>query len=205
MDRILIPLDGSRVGNSAIDYVVGRKFELMDTDIHLINVQPPLNLGKIAQILIPDEIAAMRLAAGWDVLRPAQEALKTNGIRCTGRVLVGRVAEAIVRYAAAYECTSIVMGTKGMKPFKTFIQGSVPTTVVHLTTVPVTLVKHHGRFHASFRMPHRSQLDHSDADPLRDAAHLAQLAPRKSIERPRSRTRGRAAVVVPEPKSVGDQ
>ena len=76
IDKIVIPLDGSPVGNSAVDYIVGRKFELMHAQIHLLNVQPPLNIGKIAQVLAPDEIAAMRLAAGLDVLRPARETLQ---------------------------------------------------------------------------------------------------------------------------------
>jgi len=167
MDKILIPLDGSRVGNVAIDYIVGRKFELMNADINLINVQPPLNVGKAAQVLVPDEIAAMRLAAGWDVLRPAREVLKANGMRCTARVLIGRVAEAIVRYAA-HECTSIVIGTKGLGPFKPFISGSVPTTVVHLSTVPVTLVKHRGGLPTVSSVPRRSELDDSETEPLGD-------------------------------------
>jgi nucleotide-binding universal stress UspA family protein len=168
VDKILIPLDGSRVGNVAIDYIVRRRFELMNADIHLINVQPPLNVGKAAQVLVPDEIAAMRLAAGWDVLRPAREMLKANGMRCTARVLVGKIAEAIVRYAAAHECTSIVMGTKAIRPFKPFIRGSVPTTVVHLSTVPVTLVKHRGGLPAVSPVPRRSKHDHSETEPLGD-------------------------------------
>jgi nucleotide-binding universal stress UspA family protein len=183
MERIVIPLDGSSVGNSAIDYVVGRKSELFNADIHLINVQPLLNIGKAAQVLVADEIAAMRLAAGWNVLRPARQALKTNGLRCTARVLIGRISEAIVRYAAAHECSSIVMGTKATGPFKTFIQGSVPAAVVHLTTVPVTLVKHHGRFATDSNLPHRTEVKHSAAEPLRDITPLGQFTPRISIER----------------------
>ena len=195
IDKIVIPLDGSPVGNSAVDYIVGRKFELMHAQIHLLNVQPPLNIGKIAQVLAPDEIAAMRLAAGLDVLRPARETLQANGMLSTASVVVGRVAEAIVRYAAAHDCTSIVIGTKAMGPLKTFIQGSVPTIVVHRTTVPVTLVKQASGSSMVSTAPYRFEPDHADAE-LHGSVDSCRAADRIDTNRTtRDRAGGRATAV----------
>jgi nucleotide-binding universal stress UspA family protein len=141
MNKILIPLDGSRSAHSAIDYVVSRKMDLQDAEILLVNVQPLATAGKAALVLASDEIEALRREAGQEVLHPARDELTAHGLRCTTHVLVGQPAETIARYAGTQNCTSIVMGTRGMGSFRNFISRSVPTTVVHLSTVPVTLVR----------------------------------------------------------------
>ena len=67
--------------------------------------------------------------------------LQLAGLRYTAESLFGPVAETLVRRADELGCTGIVMGTRGMGAVGNLLLGSVATKVVHLTRLPVTLVK----------------------------------------------------------------
>lgn len=57
------------------------------------------------------------------------------------QVLIGPVAETIARIALEQNCDGIVMGTRGLGAVAGALLGSVASQVVHLSDVPVTLVK----------------------------------------------------------------
>ncbi len=59
----------------------------------------------------------------------------------TSEILVGSVAQAIVKRGEDLGCDGIVMGTRGMGAIGNLAMGSVATKVIHLTKLPVTLVK----------------------------------------------------------------
>ena len=56
-------------------------------------------------------------------------------------VLVGEIAQTIVKHAQSSSCKTIYMGTRGMSAISNLALGSIATKVVHLADVPVTLVK----------------------------------------------------------------
>jgi nucleotide-binding universal stress UspA family protein len=64
-----------------------------------------------------------------------------EGLACVPEVRIGAAAEVIVAYAAEQGCDAIVMGTRGMGAVAGVVMGSVAQKVVHLASVPVTLVK----------------------------------------------------------------
>jgi nucleotide-binding universal stress UspA family protein len=74
-------------------------------------------------------------------LRPAIETAKKAGLTFTSEILIGDVAKSIVSCAEASGCCAIVMGTRGMSAIGNLVMGSVATKVIHLTKLPVTLVK----------------------------------------------------------------
>ena len=47
----------------------------------------------------------------------------------------------ITRKAEELNCDAIIMGTRGMGALGNLVMGSIATKVVHLTRLPVTLVK----------------------------------------------------------------
>jgi nucleotide-binding universal stress UspA family protein len=63
------------------------------------------------------------------------------GLACVTHVRIGAPAEVIAAYAAEKGCDAIVMGTRGMGAVAGLVMGSVAQKVVHLASVPVTLVK----------------------------------------------------------------
>ena len=56
-------------------------------------------------------------------------------------VLVGPVAQVLAERAQALGCDAIVMGTHGMTALGKFLMGSTASKLIHLSEIPVTLVK----------------------------------------------------------------
>jgi nucleotide-binding universal stress UspA family protein len=113
--------------------------------IHLLNVQRPIATGEISHFQTASMISAARHAAGGEVLRPLATLLEAEGIAHVFRVVLGEPALCIAHYAATEGCTSIVMSTRGRSAIGKVVLGSMATKVVHLTDIPVTLVKQTGR------------------------------------------------------------
>ena len=66
---------------------------------------------------------------------------RAAGVNFTTAVLIGDVPKVLANYAEENGCDGIVMGTRGMGAIGNLVLGSIATKVIHLTKVPVTLVK----------------------------------------------------------------
>jgi nucleotide-binding universal stress UspA family protein len=74
-------------------------------------------------------------------LTEAKKRLDRSGIAYKARVLVGPVAETLVKHAADAKCDLIFIGTRGMTATAKALLGSTASKVLHISTVPVLLVK----------------------------------------------------------------
>lgn len=142
MLKLLIPVDGSsnaqRVVNRVIRFLQN---DCLAGDIHLLNVQPPIDAWEVKRFIPEAEIEAMLESRGGDALAVPRALLDEAKIAYTPHVRIGPVAETIVEFARDNGCNHIVMGTRGMGAIGTLVLGSVATKVIHLADVPVTLVK----------------------------------------------------------------
>jgi nucleotide-binding universal stress UspA family protein len=75
------------------------------------------------------------------MLRAAKKKLDAAGIPYQARVLVGSVAETLVKHAREKRCELIYIGTRGMSALGKALVGSTATKVLHISDVPVLLVK----------------------------------------------------------------
>lgn len=139
--KILVPVDGSEGALRATAYVIGSVFRRAASEIHLLNVQPPLMTGDIGPLVTVEMVMRERLVAGHEALHRARALLDASGTPCTMAVRFGKPAETIVRYVKDRGIDAIVMGTRGMGALKNLLLGSVATKVVGSADVPVTLVK----------------------------------------------------------------
>jgi nucleotide-binding universal stress UspA family protein len=139
--KILLPVDGSAHSERAAQHVVAMLQGCGNHEIHLINVQAPIDAVEVRSHMTAAEIEAMQETRGGDALAPARAVLDRAGLAHTPAVLLGPVAETIVRYADEHGCEKIVMGTRGLGAIAGALLGSVTTQVLHLTRLPVTLVK----------------------------------------------------------------
>ncbi|HEX6065731.1 MAG TPA: universal stress protein [Longimicrobiales bacterium] len=141
MTTLLVPVDGSKCSLRAVDYAV-RQAQKSALTLHLLNVEPPLDdYGMVAAYLSRRQhVHTMKLRAARVLQQAAARARKPN-VTVKTHVVVGEVAKAIVQTAARLRCEAIVMGTRGMGPVKDLLLGSVASKVLHLTRLPVTLVK----------------------------------------------------------------
>lgn len=141
MLRVLVPVDGSANSDRAVRHLVKLVRGQKAMEIHLLNVQEPIDSLEMRRFRLPREIRRMQLRRGADQLRSARARLDKAGIRHETHVLIGDVARTIARFARRRRCNKIIMGTRGMTSLANLLLGSVATKVIHLARVPVTLVK----------------------------------------------------------------
>jgi nucleotide-binding universal stress UspA family protein len=143
MLKVLLPVDGSPSAVRATQKLV----ETLDwykerPAIEVLTVHLPVpkvpNMGAVIskemiQKYYDDECAAM--------LAPSRKVLDAAGVPYTVRQLIGPIAESIVQQATQSASHMLYMGTRGMSALANMALGSVTTRVLHLSPVPVVLVR----------------------------------------------------------------
>jgi len=142
MLKVLVPVDGSKNSDRAIAYAIGFVANSKaPVELHVLNVQLPIVSGGVRMFFKHEEIEAYYQDSGQETLRAARERLDQAGQAYVQHVRVGPLGETIDAYAKEQRCDHIVMGTRGLSAISGMVLGSVATKVIHLTDVPVTLVK----------------------------------------------------------------
>ena len=141
MLKILAPIDGSHNAERVIDYLIQLASRAKGTEITLINVREPVDAPQVHRFWNDQQIREFQQQEGDLLLDAARKRLDSAGVRYSAEVIIGEIAPAIATQASAKGCDMIVMGTRGMGTIANLLMGSVATKVVHLATVPVTLVK----------------------------------------------------------------
>ena len=139
--KILLPVDGSESSARAARHVAKLASLLRNQEIHLVNVQPLGDDWMIRRTIKPEELARMEQEWAETALAPAREILLQAGIDFTSHTLQGDIAPCIVRLAEQLGCGQIVMGSRGLTTIGDLLLGSIAHKVLHLSRIPVTLVK----------------------------------------------------------------
>jgi len=142
MRNVLVPVDGSENALRALGYALKLAKQNKATELHLVTVhQEPVIYGEIQVYVSREKMEELQRNHSMDILQPAVDAAKAAGVACTSEILVGDTASTIVKRAEELNCDGIVMGTRGMSAVGNLVMGSVATKIVHLTKLPVTLIK----------------------------------------------------------------
>jgi nucleotide-binding universal stress UspA family protein len=110
-------------------------------EVHLLNVQEKADAPEVRRFMKAAEIKRMQLDHGAAALQAAKRHLDRAGVKYQEHVVIGDPAETIARVARRGKFDKIIMGTHGRTGMSRLLMGSVATKVLHLSTVPVTLVK----------------------------------------------------------------
>ena len=145
-NRILLPLDGSELGEVALAYVeelaVGGKAEVI-----LFQVVAPPHDVQLAEAYtshlahMADEYVAHASTAAKDYLDNVRKRLSGKGIKAHSEVVVGQPAERIIDHSKEKDVDLIVMSTHGRSGVGRWLFGSVADKVVHHSEKPVLLVR----------------------------------------------------------------
>ena len=137
--KILLAVDGSKPSLDAVDCLIEHADWYREKpQVELITVHLPV--PKVPG-LIKAQVARYYEEEGATRLAPARKKLDAAGISYQARVLVGQVAESLVKHAKDTHCDLIYAGTRGMSATANFILGSTATKLLHLSSIPVLLVK----------------------------------------------------------------
>lgn len=137
--RVMLAVDGSERSLAAVRYVVGLAREVPQVDVDLTNVQIPIDSAYVRRFVSREMVENYQRSEAHEALKDAAAILDAAGVRYRRVTEVGHVAETIARHGAS--CDRIVMGTRGAGAVADLIIGSTATRVVHLSEVPVTLVR----------------------------------------------------------------
>ncbi len=134
-------MDGSGPALRALDHAIAAA-RRDKAEIHVLNVEMPLDdYGMVPTYVTPRKHRELTQARARAIIEPALARLKRARVVHEAHVLWGAPAESIARAARRLKCESIVMGTRGMGATGNLLLGSTATKVIHLSGVPVTLVK----------------------------------------------------------------
>jgi nucleotide-binding universal stress UspA family protein len=149
--KILVPLDGSKIGESALPYVQdiisGFRPELSPEIIlfHVIHPSVRETIGvEGGTVEIPwteDDLKSTKDNA-LSYLNGVIERLKAKGINSTANIVVGREADEIVKFAESEKIDMIAMSTHGRSGIGRWALGSVADRVIHLEThIPISVIR----------------------------------------------------------------
>ena len=142
MPKILVAVDGSENSDRVIEFLVKKNgWYRNPAEVHLLNVQLLIAGVNVKMFISSDSLNEYYRDEGAAALKRARERLDAAGIPYTHHIGVGGPAEIIVEYAKAKDCDQILMGNRGLGSVTGLVLGSVATKVLHLTHVPVTLVR----------------------------------------------------------------
>jgi len=141
--KILLAVDGSKHSLRAVDCLIAHAdWYRGKPTVELLTVHLPVpKLPRMGLVVGRNQIERYYAEEGASSLAAAKKKLDAAGIEYKANIVVGRIAESIVRQAAKTRCDQIFIGTHGRTAAGNMLLGSVATKVLHISKTPVLLVK----------------------------------------------------------------
>ena len=141
--KILLAVDGSKPSLDAVDCLIDHADWYREKpQVELVTVHLPVpKLPGMGAVVGKSQLEKYYQEEGEANLAAAKKKLDAAAIRYEARVLVGPVAETLVKHAKEQGCELLYIGTHGRTGFGKALLGSTTTKVLHISDVPVLLVK----------------------------------------------------------------
>jgi nucleotide-binding universal stress UspA family protein len=141
--KILVAVDGSKGSLDAVQCLIDHADWFRDKpEVHLVTVHLPVpKLPRMGAAVGKSQIQRYYEEEGEALLAAAKRKLDAAAVPYRASVLVGPIAESIVNYAKEKHCDIIYIGTRGMTEIGKALVGSTAAKVLHISDVPVLLVK----------------------------------------------------------------
>lgn len=149
IERILVPLDGSRVGEAALPYVedlANKLLPAVKVEVVFIQVLASHSYYVVAgeaaarMPFSDDELDQMKKKS-MKYLRETSKPLKEKGIKTRNLVSFGNAAEEILKAAESVKADIIAMSSHGRSGISRWAFGSVTDRVLRGGSKPVLMVK----------------------------------------------------------------
>ena len=137
--KILLAVDGSKDSVNAVNCLVDHAGWYRDAPrVELVTVHLPVpKVGHINK----GQLERYYREEGEAALAAAKRKLDAARVPYNAHVLVGPVAESIVRHAKDKRCDIIYVGTRGRSAVGKAVLGSTAAKVLQISDIPVLLVK----------------------------------------------------------------
>jgi len=148
LNKLLIPLDGSKLGEASLPYVEKLTSEVTTEpkpEVTLLQVIPPTHYvaagEAVAKVPYTEGEIEQLSAEAKSYLEKAGSGLKSKGVSTKFEVAVGNAAEEIIKFADKIDSNLTAMSTHGYSGFNRLFSGSVADRVLHHGNTPLLLVK----------------------------------------------------------------
>ena len=139
IDRILVPLDGSKNSKRGFEMAIGMARQCSATITGVISIETPPHsefkgVGSVGKSVAKE---------AKKIMEDAKNLAAKNGIVFKSKIMHGNVGYNIIRTAHAKKpgFDMIVMGSRGRGSIKGMFFGSTSNYVVHTSNIPVLIVK----------------------------------------------------------------
>ena len=148
-EKILVPLDGSKIGESALPHVeelVSKLSPEVKVEVTLFQVIPPqfhyadVDAPGMQTPYTEKEMAQMKKNA-MDYLNKAGEVLRSKGAIVKTEVSIGNAAEEIIKTAGEINAGLVAMSTHGRSGLSRWAFGSVTDKVLRGGNVPILVAR----------------------------------------------------------------
>jgi len=142
--KILLAVDGSESATRATQKLIetaGWFKEPLEVELVTVHLPLPQVGGFAGAVVSHDMVEKYYSEEGGKALAPARKLLDAAGIRYVPHILVGEIAQSLVGHVQKTGSQMLYMGTRGMSAMSNLVVGSVATKVLHLSTVPVVLIR----------------------------------------------------------------
>jgi len=148
-ERILVPLDGSKIGEAALIHVeelVSKMAPTVKTEVILFQVISSLTHYVVAgeataQIPYTEKEIEQIKGKAREYLDKAGEGLRSKGARVKTKAATGKAAEEIIKAADEIKANLIAMSTHGRSGLRRLTFGSVTDKVLRGANIPVLVVR----------------------------------------------------------------
>ena len=147
-ERILVPLDGSKVGEAALPYVeelVSKLAAVQKVEASLLQVVSSTTWVVAGETSAPVSYTEKELEQikkkAMDYLDKAGEGLRSKGAIVKTKVSTGNAAEEIMKAADEINAGLVAMSTHGRSGLSRWAFGSVASKVLRAGAVPMLLVR----------------------------------------------------------------
>ena len=148
IDKILVPLDGSELGEATLPYI-RELSERVPLKVLLLQVVEPgvyvHTVGGLNYVPLKEPLLESLKMRAREYLQRVSEKLRGTQAVIKCEVKTGDVAEEIIKYADEADVELIAVSTHGRSGLKEWIMGSVAHKVVQSGNKPVLLVRAPGK------------------------------------------------------------
>lgn len=140
--KVLVPVDGSENSLRAARYVLKMAKTHPSLEVTLLSVACFYDIRYMAEAWVNEEQINRQCELTFaQKLAEAKKIFEEEGVSVNTVLLSGDPAEAIISYVEKEGVDKVVMGSRGLSPFKGMIFGSVTYKVLSNVKVPVTIIK----------------------------------------------------------------
>jgi len=145
--KILVPLDGSSVGEAALPYVEELTKKL-ESEVILLQVVPnghwTHTVGGLDYVRFPEHQLESLKKRAREYLEEVRTRLSGTKAILSSEVRVGHTAEEIVKFARETDTRLVAMSTHGRSGIGEWIFGGVAHKILHTGSTPLLLVRASG-------------------------------------------------------------